>query len=232
LPAFPTPLAPLALPSAFSIGIEVVDDSGADALPGCVGDFVAGGPISTVDVVVVCGPISTVDVVVVCGPISTVDVVVVCGPINTVDVVELGGTLVDVVELGGTLVDVVELGGTLVDVVELGGTLVDVVELGGTLVDVVELGGTLVDVVVVDEQLGNVIAVSSSVTAPVRTRIRPTSVEPALAVVETDAKMFPANAVSVPSVAEEPICQKTLQAWAPLVRLTTLFAAVVKELEV
>jgi hypothetical protein len=32
----------------------------------------------------------------------------------------------------------------------------------------------------------------------------------------------------VPRVAELPICQKTLQAWAPLMRTTLLLAAVVR----
>jgi hypothetical protein len=39
--------------------------------------------------------------------------------------------------------------------------------------------------------------------------------------------MFPANAVAFPSVADDPTCQKTLQACAPLMRTTLDAGAVV-----
>jgi len=43
---------------------------------------------------------------------------------------------------------------------------------------------------------------------------------------EVKAKIFPANIVPPPSVAEEPTWKKTLQAWAPLVRTTWAAAPV------
>jgi hypothetical protein len=48
------------------------------------------------------------------------------------------------------------------------------------------------------------------VTAPVRASALPFSVAPLFAVMEARAMMVPANVVLVPSVAELPICQKTL----------------------
>jgi hypothetical protein len=47
---------------------------------------------------------------------------------------------------------------------------------------------------------------------------------------EDNASMFPENAEVVPSVAELPICQKTLEAWAPLMSTTALPLAVVSAL--
>ena len=45
---------------------------------------------------------------------------------------------------------------------------------------------------------------------------------------EVKAKTVPANDVLVPRVAELPTCQNTLQACAPLIRLTALEGAVIK----
>jgi hypothetical protein len=42
-----------------------------------------------------------------------------------------------------------------------------------------------------------------------------------------NANTFPTNRVPVPSVAELPTCQNTLQAWAPLIRTTEEAVAVV-----
>ncbi len=41
---------------------------------------------------------------------------------------------------------------------------------------------------------------------------------------------MPTKVVSVPSVAELPTCQNTLQAWAPLISATVLFEAVMRVL--
>jgi hypothetical protein len=46
------------------------------------------------------------------------------------------------------------------------------------------------------------------------------------------ARIFPENEEVVPSVAELPICQKTLPGWAPLMRFTTLLVAVVSALAI
>ncbi|OGY96820.1 MAG: hypothetical protein A2128_02845 [Candidatus Liptonbacteria bacterium GWC1_60_9] len=44
---------------------------------------------------------------------------------------------------------------------------------------------------------------------------------------EVKARMFPLKVEFVPSVAELPTCQKTLQAWAPFMRLTLLLFDVI-----
>ena len=72
-----------------------------------------------------------------------------------------------------------------------------------------------------------VIVSVSSVTAPLRARTRPSTVTPVVTVMLVSAMIVPMKLEPVPSVAELPICQNTLQAWAPLIRLTTLPEAVV-----
>ena len=68
----------------------------------------------------------------------------------------------------------------------------------------------------------------SIVTAPVRASSLPSStVAPVFAVMDVKARMFPTKRVVVSRVAELPTCQNTLHAWAPLMRLTLLFGAVV-----
>ena len=58
---------------------------------------------------------------------------------------------------------------------------------------------------------GAVMALSSKVTAPVSARSRPSKSDaPVSAVMDVWARMFPSKALPVPSVAELPICQKTL----------------------
>ncbi len=52
-------------------------------------------------------------------------------------------------------------------------------------------------------------------------------VVPVCTVAEVSARMLPTKVVLVPSVAELPTCQNTLQAWAPLIRLTVLLGAVI-----
>jgi len=66
------------------------------------------------------------------------------------------------------------------------------------------------------------------VTAPSIANARPNTVAPVFKVIDCWARMFPWNRVLVPKVAELPICQKTLQAWAPLIRSTLLSEAVVR----
>jgi hypothetical protein len=49
-----------------------------------------------------------------------------------------------------------------------------------------------------------------------------------VAVIDVSARIEPAKAELVPNVAELPTCQKTLQALAPLIRLTTLEELVIR----
>ena len=67
----------------------------------------------------------------------------------------------------------------------------------------------------------------SSATAPLRASNRPSMVAPVVALMLGRARMFPRKVEAVPSVTELPTCQKTLQAWAPLISSTLLPAAVV-----
>ena len=67
----------------------------------------------------------------------------------------------------------------------------------------------------------------SSVTAPFRASTRPSTVAPVVTVMLVSARIVPRKLEPVPSVAELPTCQKTLQAWAPLIRFTWLADAVV-----
>ena len=68
----------------------------------------------------------------------------------------------------------------------------------------------------------------SSVTAPLRARMRPLTLAPVLRVADVRARTVPTNCVPVPSVAELPTCQKTLQGEAPFVSRTELFDPVVR----
>ena len=67
-------------------------------------------------------------------------------------------------------------------------------------------------------QEGTMMVSSSRVTAPLRASARPVMVSPVCTVIEVRARMVPWKVEPVPIVAELPTCQKTLQAWAPLVR--------------
>ena len=62
----------------------------------------------------------------------------------------------------------------------------------------------------------------SNVTAPFRASALPSKFTPVVIVIDVSAMMFPANTEFVPSVAELPTCQKTLQARAPLARIMWL----------
>src|ERR1700722_2473932 len=77
------------------------------------------------------------------------------------------------------------------------------------------------------EQAGAVMVSLSRVTAPLLASMLPAIVSPVVTVIEARARMLPAKVEPVPSVAELPTCQKTLQAWAPLMRLMALAEAVV-----
>ena len=77
-------------------------------------------------------------------------------------------------------------------------------------------------------QVEPVIVFACIVTAPFRARARPMMVAPVLRVISVRARIVPWKLVEVPSVAELPICQKTLQARAPLMRFTELLDAVVR----
>jgi hypothetical protein len=62
----------------------------------------------------------------------------------------------------------------------------------------------------------------SNLTAPFRASALPSRLTPVVIVIDASARMFPLNAEFVPRVAELPTCQKTLQAVAPLARITWL----------
>lgn len=104
--------------------------------------------------------------------------------------------------------------------------VVEVLEAAVVLV-VVEAAVVLVVVDEVVEHVGTVMVLVSRLTCPLRARTRPETVAPVSTVAEVSAKMVPTNEVPVPSVAELPTCQNTLHAWAPLIRLTVLFEAVI-----
>jgi hypothetical protein len=105
--------------------------------------------------------------------------------------------------------------------------LVVVVDPG---VVVVVAPGVVVVVVVVGSCAAHVDVVMvsvSNVTAPLLASTRPSTVTPVVTVMEVRARMVPRKLESVPSVAELPTCQKTLQDWASLIKLTWLADAVV-----
>jgi len=62
------------------------------------------------------------------------------------------------------------------------------------------------------ENPGALTVLVSSVTAPFRARALPWRVAPVVTVMELRAKMFPANELVVPRVAEVPTCQNTWEA--------------------
>ena len=94
----------------------------------------------------------------------------------------------------------------------------------GVIVGVVD--GVIDDVTVL--QVGVVMRLSSRVTAPFRASTRPATLVPVSTVIDVRARMLPTNLFVVPSVAELPTCQNTLQAWAPPIKSTVLPDAVVR----
>jgi len=77
-----------------------------------------------------------------------------------------------------------------------------------------------------------VTALVSSVTAPFRASVRPVTRAPVVTVMLVNARMFPANDVVVPIVAELPTCQNTFPGDAPFVRTTDEPLAVVSVLPI
>jgi hypothetical protein len=67
----------------------------------------------------------------------------------------------------------------------------------------------------------------SNVTAPFCANTLPSTVAPVVSVADVKTRIFPLKVVVVPSIAELPTCQKTLQSWASFIRLTLLADAVV-----
>ena len=131
----------------------------------------------------------------------------------------VGVGVVEVVDVG--------VGAGLVGVgAGLVGVGVGVVEVVAVAVGVAVVG---VGVGVGDEVAqvaGAVIVSSSRVTAPLRASARPAMVSPVFTEIDVRARMLPLKAEFVPRVAELPTCQNTLQAWAPLVRMTLLAESV------
>jgi hypothetical protein len=76
-------------------------------------------------------------------------------------------------------------------------------------------------------QLDVVMVLVSMVTAPSRASSLPWIVAPVFAVMDAKAMMVPTKRVPVPSVAEEPTCQKTLQACAPPASRTLVLEPVI-----
>ena len=146
----------------------------------------------------------------------------------------------DEVVVGNVLVvvdDEVVVGRVLVvvdDEVVVGNVLVvvdDEVVVGRVLVvvdDEVVVGRVVVvdDVVVVGAQTGLVMTLESKVTAPLRASSRPCTTAFVVAVMEVKARIVPMNVEPTPRTEELPTCQKTLHAWAPFTRATTLLGAV------
>jgi len=124
---------------------------------------------------------------------------------------------------GMTTAGVVVVGVVVVGVVVVGVVVVGVVVVGvvvvGVVVVVVVVGVVVVDTTHVD---GLVIVSLVRVTAAVFAITRPVTVTFDVTVTEVDAMTVPENALPLPKVAELPTCQKTLHAWAPLVRTTLL----------
>jgi len=79
-----------------------------------------------------------------------------------------------------------------------------------------------------EAQVDVVMVLFSSVTAAVCASNRPWIVAPVFAVMLSAAMIVPTKCVPVPSVAEEPTCQKTLHACAPFVSETLVLEPVVK----
>jgi len=71
-----------------------------------------------------------------------------------------------------------------------------------------------------------------NVVAPLSANARPETLVPVFSAMLVNARMFPTNRVPVPSVAELPTCQYTLQGEAPLIRSTEALLAVVSVLPI
>jgi hypothetical protein len=71
-------------------------------------------------------------------------------------------------------------------------------------------------------------ALVSNVTAAIRANTLPSTRAPVFTVIDWSAIMIPLNTEFVPSVAELPTCQKTLEALPPPLRMTWLPGPVVR----
>lgn len=145
---------------------------------------------------------------------------------NCGEMVNVGLVIVGVI-VGGTKTTVVVANtiGVLVAVVVTTGLVVVAVVVVAT-VDVatttgVTTGGTAAT------HTGFVTVLESTVTAPLRASTRPSTFAPVVIVVDVKETMVPLKIEFVPSVAELPTCQMTLQACAPLRRTMELAPAVV-----
>lgn len=78
------------------------------------------------------------------------------------------------------------------------------------------------------KQNGRVMTLWSRVTAPLRARARPSMVALVRTEIDCSAMIVPLKDVFVSSVAELPTCQKTLHAWAPLMRATVAEGPVIR----
>ena len=128
-------------------------------------------------------------------------------------------------------------GPVVVVVPPLGMVVVVALGLRSLVVDVTPPGPVVVVVpppesvvVVVDTAAHDplVMVLVSSVVAPLRASVLPSIVAPVVTVIDVKARTVPVNTEFVPSVAELPTCQKTLQGDAPPMRLTRLAESVVR----
>jgi len=163
------------------------------------------------------------------------------------DAVDVGPTVpgADAVDVGPTVpgADAVDVGPTVpgADAVDVGPpgppVPVGVGEPGGVGGVVGEPGVVGVAVVVAEgdvlgggvgaAQTGAVIVLVSRVTVPLRASSRPRITALFATVIDVSARMLPTKTELVWSVAEAPIFQNTLHAWAPLMSRTTLLVAAV-----
>ena len=67
---------------------------------------------------------------------------------------------------------------------------------------------------------GFVTVLVSNVIAAACVNTLPSTIAPVCSVTDWDARIFPLKNVTVPSVAELPTCQKTLDDLAPLIKIT------------
>ena len=114
-----------------------------------------------------------------------------------------GGTTVGGTTKGDTTKGGTTTGGTIVGGTTTGGTTTGETTGGGTTG-----GGTTTGAA----QVGLLRGLVSKVTAPLRAKTLPSTEAPVFTVTDAKAKIVPAKLEFVPSVADEPICQKTLQA--------------------
>jgi hypothetical protein len=199
--------------------ISDVEDSGKDD----VGVIVSDGDVAVVDVLERVDP---------AGGVTDVEVIVAVDTTTAVDwpmeeLAEVAGVLTTVVSASLTLLncpsttDVVDKT-TAEDVEVVPGTFVVlVVEVSGPEYGGDSTGWTRQSCCGVTRSLINV-------TAPYSAYRPPPTLTPLFNVIDVNARMFPAKTVSVPSVADDPTCQKTLHACAPLTSRTVEAVAVVK----